>query len=419
MPALLDPPTRPVPARRTGAPQGAGRAEPAPGLSSIRTATLFADRPLRTEGGAELGPVTVAYQTHGALNAARDNAVFVCHALTGDAHLAGRLRPEDRKPGWWDGFVGPSSPDDPRGLDTDRHFVICANVLGGCGGTTGPGGPGPGGARWGLRFPFLTIGDVVEVHAALVREVFGVDRLRAVVGGSLGGMQALEWAVRFPEAVGSAVVVASGATLGAQGIAFNAVGRRAILTDPHFRGGDYHDAVAAGEPGPDAGLALARMLAHITYLSEESIERKFGRKLQHAGPDGGPGDFAHDIGREVQFQVESYLDYQGRRFTERFDANSLLYLTRAMDHFDLARGRGSLGEALAATAARFLIVSYTTDWLFPTAGSRNIVRALLAAGRDVTFAELDSPYGHDAFLIAEELPRLGRLVGAFLGGGGE
>ena len=381
----------------------------------MRTAELFPNRPLRTEGGARLSPVTVAYQTHGTLNAAKDNAVFVCHALTGDARLAGRQRADDRKPGWWNGFVGPASPDGPRGLDSDRHFLICASVLGGCGGTTGPADRNPAtGRRWGLSFPFVTIGDVVTVHAELVRETFGIDRLRAVVGGSLGGMQALEWAVRFPERLDAAVVIASAAELGPQGIAFNAVGRRAILTDPHFRGGDYHDAVAAGEPGPDAGLALARMLAHITYLSERSIERKFGRRLQSPG-GGAPGTFAHDIGKEVQFQVESYLDYQGRRFTERFDADSLLYLTRAMDHFDLARGRGSLEAALARTAARFLILSYDSDWLFPTAGSRRLVRALLAAGKEATFAELDSPFGHDAFLVAEELPRLGRLVDAFLG----
>ena len=284
---------------------------------------------------------------------------------------------------------------------------------GGAAGRPGPGSVNPDSGRpWGLRFPFVTLGDIVEVHAELVREVFGIDRLRAVIGGSLGGMQALEWAVRFPERVGAAIAIASAATLGPQGIGFNAVGRRAILTDPHFRGGDYHAAVARGGDGPDAGLALARMLAHITYLSEANIARKFGRRLQHtADPEG----FKHDIAEEVQFQVESYLDYQGRRFTQRFDANSLLYLTRAMDHFDLARGRGSLAAALERARARFLILSYTTDWLFPTAGSREVVRALLAAGGDVTFAELDSPYGHDAFLIEEELPRLGRIVGAFLG----
>ena len=383
--------------------------DPPPIPPGVQTATLFADRPLRTEGGAELGPVTVAYQTRGALDAAKGNAVFVCHALTGDARLAGR--PDGKKPGWWDGFVGPG-----RGLDPDRHFLICANVLGGCGGTTGPGSADPAtGDPWGLRFPFVTLGDIVEVHAELVREVFGVSKLRAVVGGSLGGMQALEWAVRFPETTGAAVAIASAATLGPQGIGFNAVGRRAILTDPHFRGGDYHAAVARGEPGPDAGLALARMLAHITYLSEASIERKFGRRLQSERDDpAAPADFRHDIAAEVQFQVESYLDYQGRRFTERFDANSLLYLTRAMDHYDLARGRGSLAQALGRASARFLVLSYSTDWLFPTAGGREVVRALLAAGGDVTFAELDSPFGHDAFLMAEELPRLGRLVDAFL-----
>ena len=381
------------------------------GHGAHRTATLFAGRPLRTErSDARLSPVSVAYRTYGTLNAAKDNAVFVCHALTGDARCAGGPDGDHDKPGWWDGFVGPaaSAPADaPPGLDTGDLFVICANVLGGCSGTTGPGEPHPDDGRpWGLRFPFVTVGDLVETHAALVREELGIDRLRAVVGGSLGGMQALEWAVRFPGMCESAVVVASGASLGPQGIAFNAVGRRAILSDPRFRGGDYY----GEDDGPDAGLALARMLAHITYLSEESIDRKFGRRLQDAA------EFAPDVRKEVQFQVESYLDYQGRRFTERFDANSLLYLTRAMDHFDLARGRGSLAEAFAETYTRFLILSYTTDWLFPTAASRRVVRALLAAGKDVSFAELDSPYGHDAFLIREELPRLGRLTAGFLGG---
>ncbi|NNJ25786.1 homoserine O-acetyltransferase MetX [Alienimonas chondri] len=429
MSALLTSPDRPGDASVESPAPAAGETP----LSVVQTATLFDRRPLRTEGGDELGPVTVAYQTHGTLNAAKDNAVFVCHALTGDAHLAGRLSPDDRKPGWWDGFVGPGalSPDTQSaadqqdagpGLDTDRHFVICANVLGGCSGTTGPGSlrpgtDGPPSNRWGLEFPFVTLGDIVEVHAELVREVFGIERLKAVIGGSLGGMQALEWAVRFPDRVAASIAIASAASLGAQGIGFNAVGRRAILTDPHFRGGEYHAAVERGEPGPDAGLALARMLAHITYLSEANIARKFGRRLQRPSrePGAGPDGFQHDISKEVQFQIESYLDYQGRRFTQRFDANSLLYLTRAMDHFDLARGRGSLSEALGRATARFLILSYTTDWLFPTAGSRDVVRALLAAGGDVTFAELDSPYGHDAFLIEEELPRLGRIVNAFLG----
>ena len=411
--ALLKPPPNAAPAGNAP-PNGDG--EPGRAAGAGRVAEVFAGRPLRTErSDARLSPVRVAYRTYGTLNAARDNAVFVCHALTGDARCAGPPDAEHAKPGWWDGFVGPAADapaDAPPGLDTGELFVICANVLGGCGGTTGPGEPHPGavdgrgGRPWGLRFPFVTVGDLVETHAALVREELGVDRLRAVVGGSLGGMQALEWAVRFPEMCESAVVVASGASLGPQGIAFNAVGRRAILSDPRFRDGNYYDAPGGG---PDAGLALARMLAHITYLSEESIDRKFGRRLQDAA------EFAPDVRKEVQFQVESYLDYQGRRFTERFDANSLLYLTRAMDHFDLARGRGSLENAFAGTETRFLVLSYTTDWLFPTAASRRVVRALLAAGRDVSFAELDSPYGHDAFLIREELPRLGRIVSGFLG----
>ena len=372
------------------------------GVVRTRSAQLFTDRPLVTEGGVELGPVTVAYETYGTPNAARDNGVFVCHALTGDAHAAGRHAAGDRKPGWWDGFVGPG-----RGLDTDRFFVVCANVLGGCRGTTGPHETDPDtGEPYGLDFPFITVGDMVAVHAELCRAELGLDRLHAVVGGSLGGMQVLEWAARFPDGLRHAVVVASASRLAAQGIAFNTVGRRAILTDPAFAGGRYY-----GGDTPRYGLALARMLAHITYLSEESIERKFGRRLQDLDAP------TYDLSREVEFQVESYLHYQGKRFIERFDANSYLYLTRAMDYFDLARDRGSLAEALGQTDARFLVASYTTDWLFPTAQSRELVRALLRTGREVSFTEFDSPFGHDAFLIDGELPRLAGVVSRFLGGG--
>ncbi|RLT08012.1 MAG: homoserine O-acetyltransferase [Planctomycetota bacterium] len=375
--------------------------EPGPnsvGFVEKRSATLFVPpNPLRLAGGGELGPVTVSYETYGELSPQSDNAIFVCHALTGDAHVAGWHTPQDRKPGWWDEFVGPG-----KGLDTNRYFVICANVLGGCQGTTGPRSLNPqNGESYGLNFPFMTVGDMVEVHAELVRSL-GITKLLSIVGGSLGGMQVLEWTARYPQMVQSAICMATAAKLTAQGIAFNAVGRRAICTDPNFHGGQYYDK----PQGPSVGLALARMVAHITYLSDASIEMKFSRRLQ-------AGDkLSYDMMRQIEFQVESYLHYQGKRFIERFDANSYLYLTRAMDYFDLAEGRGSVAQALSQTNARFLVTSYTSDWLFPTTQSKSLVRAMIEARRHVTFIELESSYGHDAFLI--EVEWLERLVRPFL-----
>lgn len=366
------------------------------GFVETKFATLFDERPLELVSGSELGPVTVAYETYGELSADRDNAVFVCHALTGDAHAAGRHSPENRKPGWWDNAVGPGKM-----LDTNRYFVICANILGGCQGTTGPGSPNPAtGEPFGMEFPVITIGDIVDVHSELVTHL-GIEKLLGVIGGSLGGMQVLEWAARHPDQIRSAIVLASAAKLSAQGIAFNTVGRRAILADPSFNNGRYYE----GEP-PQYGLALARMLAHITYLSEASIEMKFGRRLQHSDT------FAYDLHRETEFQIESYLHYQGQQFVGRFDANSYLHLTKAMDYFDLAADYGSLSAGLARTDARFLVVSYTTDWLFPSQQSRELVAALIAAKRHVTFMELESPFGHDAFLI--EADPLERVVQPFL-----
>lgn len=367
-------------------------------------ATLFdGSEPLRLQSGESLGPVTVAYETYGQLSPDRDNAIFICHALTGDAHVAGRRNATDRKPGWWDEFIGPG-----KGLDTNRYFVICANVLGGCQGTTGPSSAAPGSDRpYGLKFPFITIGDMVEVHAALVRRL-GIPKLLAVAGGSLGGMQVLEWAARYPGSLHAAICLASSARLSAQGIAFNAVGRRAIYADPNFQNGDYYGDCPNqfGEAGPVFGLALARMIAHITYLSEASIETKFGRKLQNAD------QLAYELQRETEFQIESYLHYQGQRFVERFDANSYLYLTRAMDYFDLASRHGSIAEALSATDARFLITSYTSDWLFTTAQSEELVQSLISRRKRVTFLELPSQKGHDAFLL--EVDPLRRLVTPFL-----
>jgi len=377
------------------------------GVVETEFVTLFEPpNKLRLAGGSQLGPVTVAYETYGQLSAERDNAVFVCHALTGDAHAAGYHAADSSKPGWWDSLIGPG-----KGLDTDKYFVICANVLGGCQGTTGPSSTNPEtGKRYCRDFPVITVGDIVMAHSALIRHL-EIDRLLAVIGGSLGGMQVLEWAARFPDQIRGAICLAAGANLSAQGIAFNAVGRRAIVVDPAFQDGNYYgdDQVSFDEDrsiGPRYGLALARMVAHITYLSEASIEMKFGRRLQHSDR------LAYELETETEFQIESYLHHQGERFVERFDANSYLYLTKAMDYFNLVDAYRSLPEALGQTSARFLLTSYSTDWLFPTSQSREIVRALVEADRHVSFVELDSPFGHDSFLL--ETDQLQRLVGPFL-----
>ncbi len=370
------------------------------GIVQTQSATLFAPpNPLVLNNSRSLGPITVAYETYGQLSPRRDNAIFICHALTGDAHAAGYRSKEDlaaRKAGWWDGFIGPG-----KGLDTDKYFVICANVLGGCQGTTGPSSICPEtGQPWGRDFPVITVEDMVSVHAELVRAL-GIERLLAAVGGSLGGMQVLEWAVRFPEQIAAGIVLASSARLSAQGIGFNNVGRAAIMGDPNYANGDYY-----GGSGPRSGLALARMVAHITYLSEASIENKFGRRLQDAS------NFTFDLIKEVEFQVESYLHYQGRRFVDRFDANSYVYLTKAMDFFDLEKTYGSLSEAFAKALARFLVVSYDSDWLYPTPQSKEIVHSLLSAGKHASYIELHSSKGHDAFLI--DIEQLEALVRPFL-----
>jgi len=375
------------------------------GLVQTQYRTLFnPPQQLVLESGQQLGPITVAYETYGELSPERDNAIFVCHALTGDAHLAGRHALDDRKPGWWDKFVGSG-----RGLDPARYFIICANVLGGCQGTTGPISINlETGKPYGLTLPVLTVGDMVTVHQELVRSL-GVEKLLAVIGGSLGGMQALEWVAKYPNAMHSVICLAAAANLSAQGIAFNAVGRRAIMVDPNFKDGDYYSADGPkkyGEEGPRYGLALARMIAHITYLSEVSIERKFGRKLQNSD------HLAYELQQETEFQIESYLHYQGKRFIERFDANSYLYLIRAMDYFDMAAKYGSLEQALGTTEARFLITSYNTDWLFPSSQSRELVAALVKMGRHVSYLELSSVFGHDSFLL--EIEQLEELVIPFL-----
>ena len=361
------------------------------------TKTLVLDGALTLASGRSIEGVQVAYETWGRLNADASNAVLVCHALSGDSHLAG-LRPgeaTDAAPGWWDVMVGPG-----KAIDTEHFFVVCCNVLGGCSGTTGPSTIDPATNRpWGLTFPLVTIEDMVDAQARTL-EALGVHNLLAVVGGSMGGMQALAWARRYPDRVSCVVADATTWRLGAQAIAFNEVGRRAILEDPAFANGDYYDR----EAQPESGLGIARMIGHITYLSDESMHKKFGRRLQTSA------DYAYDFVSE--FQVESYLAYQGARFVERFDANTYLYMTKAMDYFDLQGDAASLASALKGVSARFLVLSFSSDWLFSTARSRELVAALRENGNEVTFAEIPSPYGHDAFLLEPEEQH--RLIAPFL-----
>lgn len=353
--------------------------------------------PLRLDGGALLSPVEIAYETYGTLAPDGGNAVLICHALTGDQHVASP-HPVTGKPGWWTRMIGPGKPVDP-----ERHFIVCANVLGSCMGSSGPATISPAtGKPWGMDFPVITIRDMVRAQAMLLDHL-GVGRLKAVVGGSMGGMQALSWPATFPDRVEAAVVIASTARHSAQNIAFHEVGRQAVMADPRWNGGAYYD----GEP-PAAGLAVARMAAHITYLSEAGLTEKFGRRLQARE--------AKSFGFDADFQIESYLRHQGLSFVDRFDANAYLYITRAMDYFDLAEEHGGLlANAFRETKARFCLVSFDTDWLYPTRDSRAIVHALNAAGAPVSFVELSSPYGHDAFLL--EAPELNRVVDGFLRAG--
>ena len=353
--------------------------------------------PLALDGGGSLSPVEVAYETYGTLNADASNAVLVCHALTMDQHVAS-ASPRTGKPGWWTSMVGPGRP-----IDTDRFCVVCANVLGSCMGSSGPASVDPAtGGSFGMAFPVITIRDMVRAQALLLDRL-GVGVLAAVVGGSMGGMQALSWAATFPDRVRAAVVIASTARHTAQNIAFHEVGRQAIMADPRWQGGAYPT-----DAPPSAGLAVARMAAHITYLSEAGLTEKFGRRLQARE--------AKSFGFDADFQVESYLRHQGLSFVDRFDANSYLYITRAMDYFDLAEEHGGrLANAFRGTGTRFCLVSFDTDWLYPTTESRAIVHALNAAGARASFVELSSPFGHDAFLL--ESPELERVVAGFLRAG--
>jgi homoserine O-acetyltransferase len=359
---------------------------------SSQVARFGPDTPLLMDCGVVLDHWQIAYQTYGELNADKSNAILVCHALTGDQYVA-----ITGKGGWWTAMIGPGKP-----VDTDRFFVICANVIGGCTGTTGPASTNPAtGKPWGLSFPVVTIRDMVRAQAALV-DSLGIETLFCVAGGSMGGMQVLQWAASYPARVFSALPLATGAKHSAQNIAFHEVGRQAVMADPEWRQGRYLEEGTR----PAKGLSVARMGAHITYLSEQALHRKFGRKLQ----DRAAPTFSFD----ADFQVESYLRHQGLSFVERFDANSYLYVTRAMDYFDLAADHdGVLARAFTGTKTRFCVASFTSDWLFPTADSRAIVHALNAAGASVSFVELESDKGHDAFLLEE--PNLFATTRGFIG----
>lgn len=360
-------------------------------VETQRVVLFTEDDPLVLESGESLAPVEVAYETYGTLAPDRSNAVFVCHALTGDAHAAGHHGDEER-PGWWDTLIGPGKP-----LDTDRLFVICPNLLGGCRGTTGPSSIDPGTGRpYGLRFPHFTVADLVTVHRRLLAHL-GIGRLHGAIGGSLGGMQVLQWAMDFPDEIDSGILVCASPRLSAQNIAFSAVARASIINDEHFAGGDYYDTGAT----PGVGLAVARMMAHITYVSEESLRHKFGRDRIGESPT-----------FDVDFQVESYLEHQGQTFLDRFDANSYLYLTRVMDYFDPFAAEEAAVAGLRRVSTRFLVVSFDTDWRFPTAHSAEIARVLRRAGCAVYQEEVVSPWGHDSFLL--EVPRYHALVAAQL-----
>jgi homoserine O-acetyltransferase len=362
-------------------------------LRYAKSATL--NQPLQLELDGQLAGVTVAYETYGTLSAARDNAVLVCHAISGDSHVARHDEQDD--PGWWDLAVGPGKP-----IDTTRYFVVCPNLLGGCRGTTGPGSLNPAtGKPYGRDFPTITVADMVEVQRRLLAHL-GISQLLAVVGGSLGGHQALAWATRHPDNVRGVVALATSARLTSQALAFDVVSRNAILRDPHFHGGQYYDR----PHGPDVGLALARMIGHITYLSREAMKEKFDADRLS------PRDVAIEF--EKRFSVGSYLGYQGAKFVERFDANSYLTLTVAMDLFDLGSTHQELAAAFRAARARWLVVSYSSDWLFPPDQSRDIVNALIANNAPVSYCDVKSTCGHDAFLLADDLAVYGEMMRAFL-----
>ena len=365
--------------------------------------SMLFEAPLALQSGASIGGYRLAYETYGELNAARSNAVLICHALNASHHVAGVYEGQDKSEGWWDNMVGPGKP-----VDTDRFFVIGVNNLGSCFGSTGPKDVNPAsGQAWGAGFPVVTVEDWVAAQARLL-DALGIRQLAAVMGGSLGGMQALSWTLQFPDRVRHAVVVASAPNLTAENIAFNEVARRAIVTDPDFHGGDFYQHGVL----PRRGLRIARMIGHITYLSDDVMNEKFGRQLREAVA-GHVSGYRFST-QDIEFQIESYLRYQGDKFSDYFDANTYLLITRALDYFDPARTfDGSLTQAMARAQAGFLLVSFTTDWRFAPARSREIVKALLENRRAVSYAEIDAPHGHDAFLLDD--PRYHDAMRAYFG----
>lgn len=365
------------------------------GLVQKKYFTFAEDSPMRLDSGETLAPITLAYETYGQLNTNASNAILICHALSGDSHLAGFYTPDDQGPGWWDECVGPE-----KAFDTNKYFVICSNVIGGCQGSTGPSSINPATNKpYGLSFPVITIGDMVRAQKHLV-DYLGIEKLLAVAGGSMGGMQVLEWASRYPERVKSAIPIATTARHSPMLIAFSEVGRQAIYADPNWKNGDYYNGTH-----PDSGLAIARMVGHITYLSEDSMHQKFGRRLQTRE------HFGYDF--ETDFAIESYLRYNGQQFTERFDANSFLYVTKALDYYDLANGYEKLSDAFVnSVELTYLVLSFTSDWLYPTYHSKELVSALTAANCDVTYLNIQSTWGHDAFLL--EVDTMTKLLSQYL-----
>lgn len=359
----------------------------------VQTQYATFTEPLMLRGGGVLPEFTLAYETYGTLNEARSNAILICHALSGDAHVAGyHTHDPAEPPGWWDDAVGPGKM-----FDTDRYFVICSNVIGGCRGSTGPLSLAPDGAPYRLRFPVVTVPDMVRAQARLL-DLLGIERLLATVGASMGGMQALEWGVAFPQRVANVLFIASTPRSTPLNIAFNEVGRQAIYNDPRWNGGDYDDTAR-----PESGLAIARMIGHITYMSDAAFERKFGREFQY----GKPG-YTFDI----DFSVESYLKHQGEKFNRRFDANSYLYITKALDYFDIADGYPSQAAALSRLEAATLIVTFSSDWLYPPQASIDMARTLRDIGKPVELHHVEADHGHDSFLL--EVDRMAEIVGGFL-----
>jgi homoserine O-acetyltransferase len=366
------------------------------GVVKTQYLTFAQNKPFKLESGATLSPVTLAYETYGRLNADKSNVILIVHALSGSAHAAGFHNPDDPKPGWWDDCIGPG-----KAFDTNRFFVICSNVIGSCYGSSGPTSINPAtGKPYGLSFPVVTIGDMVRTQVELFDQL-GIKKLLGVAGGSMGGLQVLEWAAHHPQRLHAAIPIATTARHSPMLIALSEVGRQAIYADPYWNNGDYYES----DHKPDAGLAVARMVGHITYLSDESMHQKFGRRLR------GRERYGYDF--QTEFEVESYLKYNGHNFTRRFDANSYLYITKAMDYFDLCEPTGSVAAAFANSAhLKYLVLSFTSDWLYPSYHSKELVSALHAVGADVTYIDIKSTWGHDAFLL--EVDTMTKVLSSFL-----